>query len=591
MSATATRKTVQPKTTYNYILDKGRIVDYNLRMNNFGRIIISRHHSDNIQYLVTQFGFSWLRDMSAIKVVKILTKKNKYINRTIPDKMLCEKYTREKFYSLVDLSKYSDFVAKMYAKPDFISFRSIYVAEAYFNKLNSYGHNRDVHLDPEIVTKMLGILDQYMAPWIDDQIFDFDFEDFISTGKWLTHIKTASNSGYPDNVHQDKAQMDKYAKIAVEIFNSYKIGGDINWYKLCFEEGHRTERKDKIRVICMAPTAEKIISSVFSCFMDLYNTSLPFNLPRKYGGPEEQMRELRNFKGSLITKDFDAYDTSIPIHIFTILKNWFKKYNNTLSIIIQFELDVIIHSYMAVSPNKLFWIAALPSGIGVTQFIGSLIHWLLDLTYDIINNFALYQSDDNIAKTDLTKEELNTCLKLMMKTTHMEVSPYGEKSFYCEDQGRFLQKIFDFTNNIFYNHEQRGFTNAIFRERQMSDDTVFNLLFNTANESNDNKKRSRIMHQKMVLSYLGNIVSFNSKAPSLDNILSFLYGKRSGFTKVQIEWGLSNLETYMKEYLEVEEHRAMDNPGWTQAFFSKAIDDYGWGEISAHDVTRILDSI
>lgn len=580
MSATATQKTVQPKTTFNYLLDEERLFRYNMRLNNFGRIIISRHHFDNDQMLLTQFGFNWLRAMKAVMVKEVLTKSGAKSYRTVVNRLACEKLSQEQFYNLVDMHRYPEFVAKMYAKPENISFRSIYKAKNYFEKLNSYGHNRNVKLNSLVVDKMLGYLDKKLKPWIQNTQFEFDFKSFLESGKWLVHIKTNSNSGYPDNIKQDKLLMTRYAGSALKVFEDYVASKPINWYKLAFEMGHRTERKDKIRVICMASTIEKLLSSVFSTFLDLTFNELPFNLPRKYGGPDAIMHELKQYDGNLITKDFDAYDTSIPIHIFTILRDWFKKIDNTLAWLLALECDIIIHSVMIVGPDLLFGIFALPSGIGTTQFLGSLIHWLLDFVFGIEYKIAIYQSDDNIGRTSMTQEELNNCIKILEAETKMEVSPYGDKSFYHPTCGRFLQKVMDFDANIFYNHEQRAYTNGIFRERQISDDTVFNLLFNTNDKD--------VNHKKMVLAYLGNLVSYNQHAPSIDDILAFFYGRRSGFSATQVKWGLTNLEKYMKEYLEVEEHRAMDAPGWLSHFMDEAMAKFTWSSISAKDVHSIL---
>lgn len=578
MSATATPKTVQPKTTYNYILDEDRITSFNLRLNNFGRMIISRHHTDNPQLLLTQAGFNWLRKMHAVDVIK-----NGKVSRTKIDRVLSEKLVREKFYSLVDLSKYSDFVAKMYSKPDNISFRSVFSAKDYFMMLNKYGHNRAFKMESEVVTRMFGVLDKYLGPWMNDSRFDFDLKTFLETGKWLTHIKTNSNSGYPDNVKQDKEMMTRYASAALKVFNDYVSGKPIVWEKLAFELGYRTERKGKHRVICMAPTIEKILSSVISTFLDQTFSTLPFNLPRKFGGPQQQLDEMLRYDGAFVTKDFEAFDTSVPIHIFEILRDWFGKYDNTIAKLLRFECDLIIHSVIIIGAQLVFHICSLPSGIGVTQFIGSIIHWLLDLVFGLVYTFVMYQSDDNMGRTKLSDKEVQEVLTAIHAGTGMDIAPIGEKTFYNATQGRFLQKVFDTEERIFYNHEQRNFTNGMFRERQISDDTVFNILFDS--------NAKDIGHKKMVLAYLGNIVAYGQNAPSIDSILAFLYGRGSGFTKSQIEWGLLNLQKYMEQYLVTEEHRPLESIGWTEGFFKRALTEYKWGAITPQMVHNIIGSM
>lgn len=581
MSDTNTLNIVQPKQTYIHMLDSERITEWNLRLNNPGRKIISRMNSDNHHLLLTQVGFQWLRNMGAVNVVTVDKKTVTTINR-----ITCEKLAQEKFYKLVDLRLYNDEIAKMYAKPESITFRSDFTAKSYFEVLNSYGHNRAKTINSALLQKFINVIEQYFGPWLNDPIFEFNFEGFLNTGKWLSHIKTNSNSGYPYNVHQTKELMTRFIHDAVVVFNKYKLDGAIEWRKLPFEMGYRTERKNKHRVICMAPTIEKLISSTISTFLDLRAATLPFNLPRKFGDFKNIFNEIdRTQSNAIVTKDFEGYDTSIPIILFKELVKWFRTKSNTLAYLLAFECELIINSYMVIGPNKLFWIAALPSGIGVTQFIGSLIHWALDLVADIKYKFAMYQSDDNIGLTDMTDKEIQTAFEFIENEFGMSISPIGKKSSYNPLIGKFLQKIIDKEKHIYYNHEQRAFTNGLFRERELSDDTVFELIFNE-------KDDKEAIHKKQVLAYLGNLTSYGSSAPSLPAIMSFMCNKKNtGFTVNQIKWGLENLQRYVETYLHEEQHRPMEITGWVNGYFNKMFELYGWGEISVVQSQSILSKL
>lgn len=583
MSDTTLQRFVQPKHISE--LEQSRIEFFNFRLNEHGRKIVSRMNSDNDHTLLTQPGYIIGRNIGTVKLIvsEVLDTKNSQIQtktQTKIDKHATELYFQEKFYTLVDMRKYSDAVASFYSEPAAISWRSVFESKAYFEVLNSYGRNREHEIDPITCRQIVAILEEYMKPWCSNTIHDFSLLEFLQTGKWLTHIKTGSNSGYPDNVKQTKDIMATAGTVALKFFNDWKLGKRIEWKKLAFEMGYRTERKHKHRVVCMAAKYEKPISAVISTILDLTAIYLPFNLPRKFGNFTNTASKIFETNGGrLFSKDFDGFDTSIPLSFIRLLRDWFKTIGNTFCDLIAFECDIILHSWMIVGPNKAFWIAALPSGIGITQFIGSLIHWLIDKVVGLESSFSSYQSDDNICITTLDDTELGKALEQITARFKMTLSPLGKKSFIDETYNKFLQKVIDRKKKVYFNQEQRAFTNAIFRERELTDDTLFEQLFDI--KGNDKEGASK----KKCLAYLGNLVSFGQFAPSFPEILGFLYGrKQTGFTTTQIKWGLTNLEKYMQDFLEREQHRPLEQAGFVTGIFENLLENKGWVKITAKDV-------
>lgn len=572
-------------------LDTDRINFYNYRLNEHGRKICFRMQSDNLHTLLTTPGFNIFRNLGFVKVDEVdhrspkgnvVTKKQTRI-----EVENCQKYAQELFYRIVDLRKYHPDVAAMYADPKPISWRSRFTSSAYFKVMNGYGHNRNKELDAVSARNLIAILNEYFRAWVTNPAFEFNLLEELNSGRWLTHIKTSSNSGYPSNIKQTKELMIPAAAAFLKIFNQWKKGERIDWMKLSFEMGYRTERKDKHRVVCMAPQYEKPGSSVIAVMLDLYAKDLPFNLTRKFGAFQNTANMFFDISGGrLLAKDYEAYDTSIPLSLIRLIRDWFKSIGNTFCDLMAFECDLIINSYMIITPTKNFYIASLPSGIGVTQFLGSIIHWIIDKLVGIESKLAFYQSDDNLCITDLNDNELNKCFEDIKNRFGMDVSPIGKKSDISINYNKFLQKIIDREHKVYYNQEQRAYTNALFREREITEDTLFEQIFMLDAESPENRSK------KAVLAYLGNIVSLGQYAPSLCNILSVFYGrKNTGFTLNQMKWGLNNIESYITAYLGAEQHRPIESPGWASGLIQSCLDHYGWITLTADKIQKAADLV
>lgn len=571
-------------------LDSNRLEFYNYRLNLPGRKIISRMLHNNEHLLLTQPAFEQFRALGYVTVIKeeTLTKegKPKIKHITKIDKDKCELYLKENIFKIIPLQYYPSDIAKMYSDLSKVSFRSIFISEKYFETLNHYGHNREKVLSSWTSRNVIAALNEYLKPWATNSIFEFNIEEEFNSGRWLTHIKTNSNSGYPANIKQTKQLMIPAATASLKIFKQWLIDPNIDWKKLSFEMGYRTERAMKHRVICMASQFEKPISAIISTFLDVTAQYLPFNLPRKFGAFKNVAQAVfEHNQGTLFSKDFDAFDTSVPLELCKLLRDWFRSINNTFCNLVAFEIDLIIHSYMIVNPNRAFHIAALPSGIGITQFFGSIIHWLADLISNLETLFSCYQSDDNIAVTKLNAKELQACCDVIKKEFGMDISPVGKKSFISDDYNKFLQKVLDRKNKVFFNQEARAYTNAYFRERELSDDITFEQLFGIDDpEANKSKKA--------VLAYLGNLVSFGEKAISFPRIMSTLYGRtKTGFTTTQVKWGLNNLEAYMSQYLAQEQHRPIEDAGWLKGIFEAQLQSTGWSTVTPTQIATTAQNI
>jgi len=97
------------------------------------------------------------------------------------------------------------------------------------------------------------------------------------------------------------------------------------------------------------------------------------------------------------------------LEVFRILRDWFKSINTDFAKLVAFEIDIIIHSVMIVKVDLGYMMASLPSGIGVTQFIGTVIHALIDKFVELPMKWVVYQSDDTAGVTDGTESEIQSC--------------------------------------------------------------------------------------------------------------------------------------------------------------------------------------
>lgn len=535
----------QPKSVggrINKFIPQERLVINNFRLNDHGVNITKRLQSDNNRTILTGFGMQWGRSIGAVKQWAQ--------DKTDINTSLMERASSLKVAQLINLDDYHPDVRLLYGNMP-ITRRSNFISDIFFEGLGGYGKNRDLELSWQVKKQAISYLNEKYFEYFSRDEFNFDLDEFIEEGRWLTHIRTGVNSGYPYNATQVKKDepLTKQKKAVVsawkhrgaylKLMKKYLAGDKIDWLKLPFEMGMRTERNDSVRVIMQAPWFDKLSSSVVNTILDDHKFDLPLSIPRKYGSFDNLVKKIMNASGAIFCKDFEKFDRNIPIALFKLILEWFKSIDTMFCRLMCFEIELIINSIIILGPKVALRVFSLPSGVGITQFIGSLAHEIIDFVCGLVATFEVRQSDDVLVRTKMDEAE---CVQFIEQVEHdfgMPISPLGKKSLYSDSIGILLQKIIDIKNGIYYNHEPRGFNNGIFRERFYNIGEEFKILVGET----DSKKA---LKKNTILSYLGNLSSYGANAPSLPYIWSFMLGKKSGFTKNQIQWGLKSFEVFDK---------------------------------------------
>jgi hypothetical protein len=540
-------------------------------------------NNDNDRTITTWYGFNLFRRAGLIEEDK---EKGKRVTVMKLNEM--EELSRELFYNLVNLNPYPKEVQDLYSNKEAISARSRYFAKDWFLGLSEYGVNWKFKLRNIIEKSIVEVLNKKYYEFFALEENNFDLKDFIRGGTWLSHIKTGSNSGYPLNFSQTKMLMAKIADKSVQIFEKWLHGDRIDWTKLAFEMGMRTERKKKQRAVMMAATYEKPISAVVNTWLDNIVQHAPFKLPRSYGDVGNMAQAIfDNHSGKrIVCKDFEGFDKHIPLHLVKIIRDWLKGIGNTFCNLMAFECDLVINSFIIVGAKTVFKVGALPSGIGITQFLGSMIHDIVDEVAGLDDLLRIYQSDDTIMLTKMDEKEVQNAFDFIEKEFQMPISPLGKKSIISDNIGIMLQKVIDTDQKIYYNHEQRAFTNGLFRERAFNtSDMAYELMFGKQ------KDDSLVTKQKSVLAYLGNLVSYGVDAPNLPNILSFMYGKKSGFNRSLVEWGLRYIQDWQGVIDLTMRHKVPIQTGWLRGVFEDLLAEKGWVVVTPAILSPVLERV
>ena len=573
LSSYGGRKTVDVPLTIKYLPDDRVDRVTNLKLNDNAMRIFGRMTRDNPQTLFTKYGFQFFKNVGLLKFKNVTKKRNgKFIKRKVPDYTNSDvvRYAQNywaKLLESIDASLYPIPIYKSYIDFDKISFRSIYLAIKYFKRLAKYGHNSEKQLSPWVRSETTAWLETTLRPFFSKEIFDFDLEEYVIQGKWLSHIKTGSNSGHPFYVPQSKMLLSKTVKDSLRIFEKWKSGEKIYWEKLAFSLGSRTERDLSQRVVCMASTYEKPIGAIINTIFDENVEEFPIKLPRSYGTINNMCTafiELLSEGLSCVSKDLEAYDTSIPIELLELLRDWFKGVGTTLAMLIAFEIDLIIHSVMIVGPKQVFRMKSLPSGIGITQLLGSLIHALIDHVSGYVFALVVYQSDDTVGFGNIDIESAKLANEKINHYFGMKISPFNKKSMFSEHAGIMVQKVFDAKLGIWYNHEQRAYTNGFWQERKLNVDEDLKVTLGMTTEE--------VKPYQQALGFLGNIGSYNYNAPLLPKILAMRYGEKlSGYKREHIEIALTKLEEWVPE-----QHKTHSENAWVRHLFNSLMDSKGW---------------
>lgn len=550
------------------------IIMVNYRLNDRAKATIRRMKSNNDRTLLTRCGFQIFRTLDN-RYVDIAEMNRDFLN-------MGREYLQKVWGQMWNPANYTTPIINIYNNDENVSERSHFYAKEWMKTLKSYGHNKHVRLAQHYIDKIIEVLEKDFRRWF--VLEGRTIKELAETGKWLAHIKEGTNSGMPFNIAQDKNLALSCLASALNIFKIWKEDPSrVNWHKLAFMPGYRTERKKKARVISMACIYEKILSAIVSTVLDSYFDLFPVTLPRKFGAIDNMCMELIKKKvGLFLAKDYHGYDTSIPIHIFEILRDWLKSLGNEFSELVAFLIDIMIHAEMIIGPNMGYLIASLPSGSGLTQFIGSMVNYILDIVFGLDYELSVYQGDDQAGclKPSFNEKEVRTCLDELQEVTKMELSPIGEKTYLSEDTTIILQtwvtlhpKTGEF---VYYGNEVRRFGNCFYKER------AFNVPGELVEQiTGKNKKEGKVVIE--AVGYLGNLASCGLNAPILPNLISFVYGKRSGYSYKQIESAFSLIGFDIEGY-----DRVQFVPKYIVEVFSRLKKLYGWGSVSAPQVDNVL---
>lgn len=554
---------------------------FRVNVNSNGKKTLSRFLKDNKQVIFTEHGRSWLI-FNELGEWRNVVKKNGKMQRVLVIKSRKDmlQKLRHSWENILHpfISYYDPEILKLYTDTSTITPRSVFFSKKYYEKMSSYGRNHRVSLPPKVKNSILSFMNEHYFETFTKSAFDFNLGEEFEKKKWLVHIKTGKNSGYPFFQAQDKQWMaSTILPRSIKIMEAYiKNRKSINWSKLLFTPGSRTERKYSARVICMAPAVEKPISALINSKLDEHIGLLHVNLPRKFGSFDNLAKELMSHKGRYFAKDWDGFDTSIPLEFFILLADWFYMLGTMFGYLMAFELDLIINAMMLLSPKLLFKILSLPSGIGITQFIGSLIHEILDYVSGLLAllYFVVHQSDDTSGKGDFTDREIMEIISWFEETFKMKISPIGKKSMLSDHITLLLQKFVNDDEGIWHGHELRAFTNRFLRERIMNDDEDLATLLGLKIAQNK-KAKGTLRKIQGARGLLGNLASMGVNAPMLPVFLYQVHGKKASyFSEYEIKVALTSLEEW-----QTEEHKLPTDNAWLRGYIDFVITEIGWDKL------------
>jgi hypothetical protein len=556
-------------------------------MNNNGKRTMGRFQKDNRQILYTDYGrYIVVKQGLAEYKVKIIT--NKKTGKRTKKRILVTKdvgalvdWLNKDWEQLYDpyISFYPPEIIKLYNDPVKKSPRSLFVSVGWYKRLAKYGHNRSLVLPNMLQTKIKSFMDETFYDYFTQQDFDEDLEEAFAKGDWLTHITTGSNSGYPYNVPQDKNWMYNVIRPrTVKLLQRFIKHGykSIDWLKLLFSMGSRTERGVSLRVIMMAPAHEKPVGAKINTLIDTHLQDLPVPIPRVWGNLDRMAEDFIHTEGVYEAKDFEVFDTSVPIALLRILAEWFYNLQTLIGYLIAFELYLMIYGGMAVSETLAFLFASIPSGIGTTQIVGSIVHMVVDFLSGLLELLKkkVYQSDDTLGKGDFTESEIKKCIAWIEKFLKMKISPIGKKSLVSPRVGLVLQKILDDEEKIYYGHEARAHTNEFLREYRMNTDDA--LAVRLSIDLTNKKEKGNLLKIQGARSLLGNISSLGLNAPIMARYLYRVFGEKASSYNIKT---INIAEQSLAEWNEAE-HKLPMNNDWLHQFLDEASAQFGWNKVS-----------
>lgn len=527
----------------------------NLRLVSKGRNALERMMHDNPNVLYSTLALNQFRSLIPRKENKSKPGRMKIDGLAQPYDLMNS--IQEEFQAMVKNRRqsYNSEIHKVYCDLKKISPRSKYYYRLWVANTALYGRNNGKGF--EKIFKTMGndaifqIFDDICLNFFDAEGLNLD--GFVDNPEWTAHVKTGSNEGYaPDGGYQSQTKQGVFdiRWNAMKIYAEWaKDQSSIIWHKLSFAPTFRTERDDKARTISQGPKFEKVIAAIISWITRKRVDILGIQLPRIKGEMSRLCDDLlgakQGTKYKFLAKDFDAFDANLPEILFRKFLEWLKarfydeekkSWANDFVGLVAFEVDLIIHSMLIIDGNKVLKLRALPSGVGLTQLLGSILHAFIDVLANFIFVKVYYQSDDTAGVPKMTESEINSSLKFIKNVLMMPISELGDKSF-LGDFTIILQTWIDALQGIYYGNEIRRWTNLYFKERQQKNklEEIAVALRLSMNKDRDVREIRRVVN---ALSYLGTVASLGMKAPMLSDIVSKVYGKQSGFTWSTIEKAL-----------------------------------------------------
>jgi hypothetical protein len=562
------------------VLADDRKVPINWRLNKMGVQGFKRMLKDKRvgQPEYTGFGFKGHLNGEG-KVIKV---KGKEIRKPRnPFELQQEVQNWWKGVTQVNNRRYNGIILKMYSELDKISDRSTFIASEYWKMWASYGRNADKGIPVPLVSKISELCEKFLGKWLDAE--DRSMEQMLLDGEWLHHIHEGKNSGAFKFTAQTRDMAVRTSASSVKMIKRYKKERNKFKFSKCpFATGARTERKRKQRGIAQAALKEKIVSANINASLDKHIEKIGFKMPRHYGSLDNLCKALIAEKSPneyYLSKDFSGFDASIPLVLFRSIVEWLQSKSTDLAWMLAFEVDLIIHSVLIVGEKTGYKLKALPSGIGVTQLIGSLIHAIIDELMQLDFKFVVYQSDDTMGIIVITKAEVIGAFKNIYDVFGMKLSPLGEKSILALNTGIILQTIIQ--GKKYYGNEIRRITNLVWRETTLNDDEDFRIMLGIAKEEDEKAKIA--MHAK---SYFDTIGTLGLDAPSLANIISWCYGPEeySGF-----DWDmLMQVAPFVGEFEFDSYEQIKLQSKWVPELWQELRRQYGYRVIGVADVRTVL---
>lgn len=572
-------------------LPRNRVYKYNLRLINKGRNGLLRLARDNESILYNTVALNRYKNFIPRKVDGSVD--------SAPYPTELESAARKDFVAMLTPKEhlYPRPILDEYKDLEGISPRSIQLSLPYWENAGKYGANDSRKLRAWLKKWMskdeiFSILDKLIfnffdAPGVTMELMMKDFG-------WVTHVKSDTNEGYTPGGGLQKQTKQGVWDIRWQTAKLYdrweKDPDSIDWEKFAFMPSIRMERKKKQRLVAMVAKFFKPSGAIISYLTKKRIHLLGLKIPRIEGDLNNLAKKLRQAKvgtkHNFLGKDFNAYDANLPLLLFLILMEYLrerfydevkKRWANFFVGLFAMELDLVIHAVLIVGPNLVFKLNSLPSGIGITQLLGSIIHALVDEMVGLVFLLVYYQSDDTGGVTKNSESEIKHAFHLLNDHFKMPVSELGEKSYYGDVLKILQMWIYE---NFDFGDEKRRWTNVLFPERLSKEN--FEMLAQALRLNKNNEKDvRRLRRYNKAMSLLGNLNSLGLKAPMLPDYLASVWGKKNnGFTWTTIATVLP--------LLGYEPNDVFIKMNYNSKIFSQMIDEaylaYGWRDVTAKEM-------